>query len=269
MINDRKLEFFGIGSNSFHELSTVSFTFDIDESQTLVDCGPETPSNIYDADYKFTDFDTLVLTHRHPDHCLGASYFLFGRHLEVLGKLREDEDYQPDNLEIIAEERVLDFVLHAFEFCHGNSDRAYDIEFTDISTGENKIQLTESTAMEPVGVEHTVPTYGFILHQDDEKPLAYSSDTLPTEDFNTAAAGCGKIIHEAMVPHSQKKFSRQTKHATGKDAGEAIDSISPETAHLVHLRPAHIKNAENIEAEAAAECDVNPAYPTPFEKISF
>ena len=200
MIDNHELEFFGVGSNSFHDLSTVSFTFGIDDSRTLVDCGPGTPSDIYDAGYEFTDFNRLILTHRHPDHCLGASYFLFGRHLEVLGKSRENEDYEAETLEIIAEEDVLDFVLHAFEFCHGNSDRAYDIEFKDLSTDCGEIQLTQDTVLEPVSADHTVPTYGFVLHNEGEKPLAYSSDTLPTEAFKTAASSSGVVIHEAMVP---------------------------------------------------------------------
>ncbi|MBZ6497181.1 MBL fold metallo-hydrolase [Natrinema longum] len=267
MTSESEITFFGIGSNSFYDLSTVSFTFTTDEQRILVDCGPSTPSDIYSAGFEFRDFDTLLITHRHPDHCLGASYFLFGRHLEVLQKSRQDPEFEPDTLEIISEPSVWEFVEQAFEFCHGDPDRSFEVNQVPIQSFEDGRDIGSQATMKTVEVNHTVPTRGFILNEQGENTLAYSSDTLLHEGFNEAAAGSNVVIHEAMVPHSEEGFSRTAKHATSEDAGKAIDQIGPQTAYLVHLRPSFSDQREKLENEAAEQCSINPVYPTPYESL--
>lgn len=257
----KRLASFGIGSNSFYNLSTVSFGVELDEQWLLVDCGPSTPGDIYSTGLDFLDFDRLLITHRHPDHCLGTSYFLFGRHLEVLGKTRENPDYEPPSLEIIAEPEVAEFVQQAFDLCHGGMTLSYDLEFHDIKKYTEEKPITEDVSIETYEVDHTVPTYGFLLTANNDKRLAYSSDTLLNDSFLNGVKGSDVLIHEAMVPSSDETFSRNTKHATARDAGKAVNQVGPERAYLVHLRPSYWDNKKELEAEAANHCDIQPRYP--------
>jgi len=261
MTDTSHLSFFGIGSNSFHDLSTVSFAIETEDAWTLVDCGPTTPRDIYSTGFSFLDIDTVILTHRHPDHCLGTSYFMFGRHLEVIGKQKEEEGYTPSSLTIICEDEVEEFVEHAFEFCHGGITRSYDVEFKDIQKYKTPTDLTDSIKITAIEVDHSVPTYGFLLKQDDSNWIAYSSDTLLQESFIETVAGSDVLIHEAMVPSSMSKFAKKTKHATAAMAGKAIDQVEPDQAYLVHLRPSFSGDRGELEREAGELCNLDPVYP--------
>lgn len=261
MTKSSRLAFFGIGSNSFYELSTVSFAIKMEDGWTLVDCGPTTPRDIYSTGLSFTDVDRLIITHRHPDHCIGASYMMFGRHLEVMAKQRDEDNYTPPTLTVICEPEVEAFVEHAFEFCHGSVSRSYKVEYRDIQEYMASSKLTGNIEMTAMEVDHSVPTYGFILDQGGSKWLAYSSDTLLDESFVEAATGSDILIHEAMVPSSMSEFAKKTKHATAEMAAEAIHQVDPEQAYLVHLRPSFSEQRHELEDEAGKCNDGDPVYP--------
>jgi ribonuclease BN (tRNA processing enzyme) len=70
--------------------------------------------------------------------------------------------------------------------------------------------IGEDLTVIPVPVHHTVPTVGFIVH-DEAGALVFSGDTGPTEELWEVARGIGNvraIIVEASFPN---RFARSPR----------------------------------------------------------
>jgi len=258
-----KLVFLGIGSNSFEALNTSSFALKLEEQKwLLVDCGPDTPRQVTKATIPFLDINYIVITHRHLDHSLGLPYFVFGRNLERLARLRQAPNFVPSKLCIVAEREVWDGLWGLFRLAHPDvKSLGFDIEFTEISSFLAAPQNFANVKLQTFEMIHTVPTYGFIIWSDDQKILAYSADTLPSENFIEAASGSKVLIHEAMIPASETAFSNNAKHSTAVQAGDAVAKIHPAQAFLMHLRPAFLNKRSILEKEASEIAGMQVIYP--------
>lgn len=256
------LAFFGVGSNYYTNLSTTSFGIEIQPNQwMLVDCGPDIPRQVRKAGVSFLNISTVILTHRHLDHCLGLPYLLFGRNLDVLAK-KGDPSFKDSGIQIIAERSLYDSVMEFFKYCHPDiPSLSFDLKFVDIETFEDKSLAIDDCDLKFFRMDHTVPAYGFRITDSKGKSLAYSSDTLPCEEFIEGAKGVDILIHEAMVPESEKTFSVKAKHSTGLNAGEVTKRIGPKQAFLVHIRPPFWDNRKQIEDEASTIANITMIYP--------
>lgn len=258
-----EITFLGIGSNSFGAaLSTTSFCIGDGESRVLIDCGPDTPRQLGRFGIRLIDIDTVILTHRHLDHCLGLPYFLFGRNLDALALTRSDPKQIPNPLKIISEGDVWEGIKSLFALCHPDVPKlAYEVEHVDIGPGPDPIAVNASLNVISVAMDHAVPAYGLVFRREDRNVVAYSTDTLPTEKFIEVSKNADVLIHEAMVPAGDQAFSRSAKHSTTSDAGEVVRAIDPGKAFLVHLRPVYLANRSDMEQEASESAGIPCRYP--------
>lgn len=93
-------------------------------------------------------------------------------------------------------------------------------------------------------VNHTVPSYGYIIEAPDGKTLVYTGDTGPTtriwkmmDDHDVKV-----LIVEVAFPDSKKKLALLSGHLTPSLLSEEIRKIKkvPEKIFVTHVSPAHI-----------------------------
>ena len=261
-----KLVFLGIGSNSLDKLNTSSFAVELNKGEwMLVDCGPDIPRQVTKAakdGISFLNINYVLVTHRHLDHCLGLPYFLVGRNLERQARSRQEPDFVPTKLHIIAEGEVWKKLQELFSLCHPDiGSLGFEVEHLEISSFMEVAKDLVNVKLQTFIMDHAVPAYGFVISYFNKKKLAYSTDTLPTNTFIQAASGVEILIHEAMVPASEIIFSKNTKHSTTKQAGEAIARIKPIKAFLMHIRPIFWDKRRSLEKEVLDVSGFQAEYP--------
>lgn len=266
----KNITFLGIASNSFAELNTCSFILELDNTNLLLtDCGPDIPRQVYKKGFKFYPIKTIILTHSHLDHVLGLPYLLFGRNLEILTKKKAGEALPETDAEltIISEKGLFDKLLDFFSFCHPEVKLQYEIRHVEIreytstqyAISENQVQFFE--------VNHAVTTYGFKIW-DPNKSIAYSSDTLPIENFAEGCKGVDILIYECMMPSTETTISQTTKHSTPKHVIEMVNKINPKAGFLMHIQPLYFSQKENFEQEIFEGTGMALKYPKEGETIN-
>ena len=92
----------------------------------------------------------------------------------------------------------------------------------------------------PVGVSHTVPTAGFIVH-DGRSGFIYSGDTGPTDALWQAARGLPGIravILECAFPNRLGRIAEFAKHMTPDLIQREIDKLPPDVpVWIFHIKP--------------------------------
>lgn len=253
----KKIVFLGIGSNSFGALSTSSIGVNLSATWLLIDCGPDIPRQLRKAGIQFLNVSTLVVTHRHLDHCLGIPYLLFGRNLEALALKAET----PSKLTIVCERDLFDQIITLFQFCHPDVPKfAYELQHEEIRRFCDESVTYDSHSLRFTLVNHAVPTYACRISAPDGTALAYSSDTLPTDSFSELAKGATVLVHEAMFPAGDAAGIK-TKHSTAAEAGEVARTIKPKRGFLIHLLPVKFKDRADFERQASEISGVRMEYP--------
>jgi ribonuclease BN (tRNA processing enzyme) len=92
----------------------------------------------------------------------------------------------------------------------------------------------------PVGVDHTVPAAGFIVH-DGTRGFVYSGDTGPTRalwDAARAVAGIGAVILECSFPNRLGVAAECAKHLTPDLVGRELEKLPPGVpVWIFHIKP--------------------------------
>jgi ribonuclease BN (tRNA processing enzyme) len=92
----------------------------------------------------------------------------------------------------------------------------------------------------PVGVTHTVPTAGFIVH-DGSRGFIYSGDTGPTKALWQAArglTGIRAVILECAFPNRLTALAEAAKHLTPDLVQQEIDKLPADVpVWIFHVKP--------------------------------
>ena len=112
--------------------------------------------------------------------------------------------------------------------------------FVSIRTIESgQVVEVEGLRITPVAVDHTVPTLGFII-EDDDSAVVIASDTGPTEEIWQRArkvAGLKAVFLEASFPDAMARQAEITKHLTPAWlVGEIRKLALPVTFFAVHMK---------------------------------
>jgi ribonuclease BN (tRNA processing enzyme) len=105
---------------------------------------------------------------------------------------------------------------------------------------ENGPQRVGHLWVTPIGVSHTVPTVGFLVH-DGTDGFVYSSDTGPTEALWKAARhvpGLRTIILECSFPDRLGQLAAVSGHMTPALVERELDKLPPDVpVRLFHVKP--------------------------------
>jgi cAMP phosphodiesterase len=92
----------------------------------------------------------------------------------------------------------------------------------------------------PVTVSHTVPTAGFIIH-DDSSALVYSGDTGPTDALWRRAREVGRvraILLECAFPDRLAGLASVSRHMTPALIQREMDKLPPDVrVFIFHIKP--------------------------------
>lgn len=255
-----KIAFLGYCSNSFSKKNNVSFLYENGANKMLVDCGSTVLLDIHSLVSSLLEINFCFISHSHFDHFLGLPYFLIGRNLDAIAKMKENPDFVVPDLNIIIEKKLQLLLIELLHKCHPDIKKLnYNINFIDlddsrlVDTGDFKIQTKK--------MNHTVDTYGFYIIENGEKTLSYSSDTLYDEDIIDFFKESKYLILEGMVPNSESKFSKMAKHATFDNALEVINKTKAKFSFVVHLQPRYLGSVNQIEYYLNNNSDCKIGFP--------
>lgn len=106
----------------------------------------------------------------------------------------------------------------------------------------------------PVGVHHTVPASGFIVH-DGSRGFIYSGDTAPTEALWQAArglTGLRAVILECTFPNRLAALADVSRHLTPALVQREMDKLPPDVpVWIFHIKPPFLEET----AEELARLD--------------
>ncbi len=198
----------------------------------LVDAG--TVASALDLEGQ-TRIDHVILSHLHLDHIKG---------LPPLVDNRVGTNGQPINICSIP--HVLDGLkTHIFnEIVYPNFFTLPKGEPPYLQASiltEGKDTLLGDIRVTPIHVNHTVPTVGFLI-QDDQSAWIYSGDTYQTEELWALAARIPNLkgaFIETSFPNEYENLAKESKHLTPKLLVQEYQKIGkPELPlYVFHLKP--------------------------------
>jgi len=225
-----KLKILGCSGGKSIGQNPTSFLLD---DKLLIDAG--TVISKVDPRQLVNEIDNLVLTHSHIDHIAD---------LPFLAQLAYEEKQKP-------------FTVHASDECTEvvfesifNFNIWPDLFELSKENGSNlrwknykHLELFEVGGYEvtPVFVNHTVPTYGFII-DDGESSFAFSADTYLTDKFWEE---CGTkdnldaIIIDVSFPSHMSSVAEATRHLTPDLLLQELEKLGSKNPNIfiTHIKP--------------------------------
>jgi len=190
----------------------------------LVDCGPGVLSRLRAAE-GWPRIDAIAITHFHLDHCGDLVAWLWGQ-LHVAA-VRAPELWLPPNgrvdLARLASRFAETFVIHEYE--------------------DEQPFVAAAFTVTPIAVDHYgEPTWGLRVEADD-RVVAFSADTGPTNALQRIAADADLFLCEATLPAAE---AGQRGHLAAEEAAAAARAANARRLLLVH-RPAELGPIEGAE----------------------
>ena len=257
----------------------------------LFDCGEGTQRQMMRYNTGFTVSDIFV-THLHGDHILGIpglvqSWDFNGRtdpltiHCprgtadeidELLRIGGHSPSFRIDINEVTPGEvahETDEYTISAFETDHRVTSVGYALIEAD-RPGRFDRQKAEEELGVPPGPKYGKLHNGQSVELDDGRVidpeevvgdprpgrrLVYTGDTRPTASAESIAADADLLIHDATFADDHAARARETKHATGREAGELAAAAGVHRLALTHISSRYGADPSAISAEAADAFD--------------
>ncbi len=185
----------------------------------------------------------ILLTHCHIDHI---------RDLPILLEYRLT-NHQIRPLTVYSNRFTIQMLReHIFndliwpDFTHIPSESTPLLRFVELKTGLQE-RISQWT-VQPVEMEHSVPTSGYIIGREGTDHLAFTADTGPTDEFWTEVKNrdVRHIIVEVSFPEQMRQVAIRSGHLTPGLLGEALQrhKIRPGMLYITHMKPLFSKVIE-------------------------
>jgi ribonuclease BN (tRNA processing enzyme) len=177
---------------------------------------------------------TILLTHSHMDHTSSLPFFIEN----VFGKLRESVDVYASPATIYALRRHLFNNDTWPDFTRLPNHLLPVVRFHDL---EDEVPIVVAgVKFTPIAVSHLVPTFGFLIENDDAKIL-WSSDTGPTQrlwEIANRTEGLGGIWIDTSFDNSMQQIADVSGHLTPHTLAADLKKLERRVPILLHhLKP--------------------------------
>jgi ribonuclease BN (tRNA processing enzyme) len=238
----------------------TSFLIKAGKETFLFETGPGIVGQLLKLHISCSQIDSVFISHAHFDHFLDFPY-LFLRSLETYKGL----SMQP--LQLISTSQVFKLTSYLFENCYEGIPLSKLVKFLEASTFEFSSFRVGSFSVITAPVKHTLPTIGCRI-EINGKILAYSGDTIYTQNLVKLAKGADILICEAMASSSNPPLQQIAKallHGTAYEAGKMAEEAKVKKLILIHADPSERK--EELIADAGKSFRGEIHVPGEFEKI--
>ena len=219
----------GAGYSEPHRTTTM-LAVSHEENVVVIDCGGDVIQRILAAGLNPLHLKHLILSHGHPDHVGG--FPLFMEKIWLAGRRDPTPVYGPP--------AGLDQARRTFAtFDTSGWTGMPALDWQEVESG--LLLEDDIWKITAAPVVHSIPTLGFrIACKINNRVVAYSCDTEPTEAVVELARDADILVHEATGPYPG--------HSTAVQAAEIAKSAGAKKLVLVHL-PANLDQQDLMEAQ--------------------
>ena len=233
-----KISFLGTGSGTSTNRAHTALVYDCDDgTRLLIDTssGNTVARNGQELGIAIGDFDTVLLSHHHPDHLSGL---LFVQHTRALA--RQDGSA----LNVYLTEETLRWAIRMCSAAHlnvaevdrdgaKNSDGRQLMRWHVVTPGE-QIELGPTTTASCFSADHISGSVGWRVNSDGMS-VVFSGDTRFNPELVKASKGARLLIHEAFRTDEESEYADSHGHSTAGDAGRAAAQAGVAELVLTHI----------------------------------
>lgn len=204
-------------------------------TQVVIDCGNGSLSNLF-LHTDLTDVDALIISHRHPDHCIDliSAYYALRFHPDG-----------PAHLDVHAPSGTADFLA---QLVPESADDFREVcRFSDVAAGD-RLDVGDIT-FEFFQSVHVVPTVA-VRATNEGRTLVYSSDSAGGEELEEAARDADLFVCEATWTGDPDDWPGGL-HLTARGAAELGRRAGVRQLALTHIAPYVDRDRSRVEAEEA------------------
>ncbi|MBW3579187.1 MAG: MBL fold metallo-hydrolase [Actinobacteria bacterium] len=213
-----------------------------ERTQVVLDCGNGSTSNLFRVT-DLADVDAVVLSHRHPDHCVDMIGLYYALKFDPAGDRRLDVHAPAGTREFLAQlvddEDTFGRILRFHEAVPGGV----------LEVGDLQLTFHDSP--------HAVPTVA-IRAEHHDGVVAYSADSGGGPGVVDAARDADLFLCEATWLGDPADYP-QGLHLTARGAGALAAAALARRLALVHLWPANSREQAREEAQQAYSAPVHVA----------
>ncbi len=209
------LTFFGTGGAGAppHRMG-MCIGVETKSARILLDVGEGCSRTLRALGYRLRDFDAIVITHAHPDHCAG----IFDLFVSAMA-----ENALPDCIAIVLLQQTLVDSRVALELLPRSVRERIIIKYLD----NGKVFRYGDITVTPVEAYHTVPAVSLVV-SDKETKIFYTGDTWLNEEILNAMKGCSTVITEVALPSSESAKAKNLGHISADMVPQIRASIDPD-----------------------------------------
>lgn len=250
---EMKISFLGTGSGSSTNRAHSAMVYDCDDgTRLLIDTssGNSVARNASELGMPVSGFDTVLLSHHHPDHMSGLLFVQFSRALERQDAPPLDVYLTGESLEW-AQKMCIANYLNIFEVnSEGakNSDGREVMRWHDVEI-DQKITLGPTTTASCFPANHISGAVGWKV-ESGGMSVVFSGDTRYNPELIDASRGARLLIHEALRTDEESDYARSRGHSTAGEAARVAAQAGVAELVLTHLDSSYHDNPQPLLDDA-------------------